>query len=133
MDPTLGLETRRLFVSAALTTHARRSVRGRVAAESDAAGLLGLARLLGEGAEIIQRRHRLRFDPPYPGATAGPEVVRGGSRLVLACAVLDFRDGEAHIGIAFTTLIPGRPPQVSVAPMEAGIPGGWRPVADALP
>jgi hypothetical protein len=128
MEPALGLEARRLFVSAALTTHARRSLRGRVADDSDAADLIALARLLGEGAEIVRRRHHLRFDPPYPGVTAGPEVVRGGSRLVLACAVFDHE--KEPLGIAFTTLIPGRPAQISLAPMEAGVPGGWHPVAD---
>jgi hypothetical protein len=32
--------------------------------------------------------------------------------------------------VVFTTLIPGRLPQVSVAPTEAGIPAQWRPVTD---
>lgn len=128
MDPTLSLEAQRLFVSTALATHARRNLRGRVADDADAAGLLALARLLGEGIEPVQRRYRLRFEPPYPGLTAGPEVVRGGSRLVLACAAFDHE--EEPLGIAFTTLIPGRLPQVSVAPLEAGIPKEWRPLTD---
>ncbi len=61
MDPTLGLEAQRLFVSAALTTHAARSVRGHVPAGSGAGDLLGLARRLGEEISPIQQRYVLRF------------------------------------------------------------------------
>lgn len=130
MDPTLGLEARRLFVSAALTTHAARSVRGRVPAGSDEVGLLALARRLGEGIEPVERRYGLRFEPTYPGLTAGPEAVRDGFRIVLACRAFD-REGEP-LGVVYTTLIPGRLPQVSVAPVEAGIPEEWRPATDSF-
>jgi hypothetical protein len=126
MDPTLGLEARRLFVSAALTTHAARSVRGRVPAGSDAGELLALARRLGAGIEPVARRYGLRFEPTYPGLTAGPEAVRDGFRILLACRAFD----REPLGVAFTTLIPGRLPQVSVAPVEAGIPEEWRPATD---
>ncbi len=128
MDPTLDLEARRLFISTALTTHAVRVLHGRVVDESKAEGLLALARLLGEEIRPIERRYRLRFEPPYPGLTAGPEVVAGGSRLVLACTAFDHE--EDPLGVVFTTLIPSRLPQVSVAPVEAGIPEGWRPATD---
>jgi hypothetical protein len=130
MDPTLGLEARRLFVSAALTTHAVRSVRGRVPAGSDAEGLLALARRLGEGIYAIEQRYGLRFEPSYPGLTAGPEAVRDGFRIVLACRAFDRE--EKPLGVVFTTLIPGRLPRVSVAPVEAGIPEEWRPATDSL-
>jgi len=130
MDPTLGLEARRLFVSAALTTHAARSVRGRVPAGSDAGGLLALARRLGKEISPIQQRYHLRFEPSYPGLTAGPEQVRGGSRIVLACRAFD--QEEKQLGVVFTTLIPGRLPQVSVAPAEADIPEEWRPATDSF-
>ena|SRR5215218_7235619 len=126
MDPTLGLEARRLFVSAALTTYAARSVRGRVPAGSDEVGLLALARHLGEGIEPVERRYGLRFEPSYPGLTPGPEAVRDGLRIVLACRAFD----RGPLGVVFTTLIPGRLPQVSVAPVEAGIPEEWRPATD---
>ena len=129
MDPTLGLEAQRLFVSAALTTHAARSVRGRVPAGSGAGALLGLARRLGEEISPIQQRYGLRFEPPYPGLTAGPEQVRGGYRIVLACRAFD---QEEPVGVVFTTLIPGRLPQISVAPIEAGVPEEWRPATDSF-
>jgi hypothetical protein len=128
MDPTLGLEARRLFVSAALTTHAVRSVHGRVPSGSDAGGLLALARRLGEGIDPVERRYGLRFEPSYPGLTAGPEAVRDGFRIVFACRAFD----REPLGVVLTTLIPGRLPRVSVAPVEAGIPDEWRPATDSF-
>ena len=128
MDPTLGLEARRLFISTALTTHAVRVLHGCIDDDSRAEGLLALARRLGEEIRPIERRYRLRFEPPYPGLTAGPEVVGGGSRLVLACTAFDHE--EDPFGVVFTTLIPGRLPQVSVAPVEVGISEEWRPATD---
>ena len=130
MDPALDLEARRLFASAALTTHAVRSLAGRLPTGGGARDLLVLARRLGEKMGPVGQRYRLRFDPPYPGLTAGPETVGGGSRLVLACRAFD--DEGRPLGVAFTTLIPGRLPQVSVAPPHAGIPEDWRPAADPL-
>lgn len=127
MDPTLELEARRLFVSTALSTHAARSLRGRD--DDDAGRLLAAARHLGEGLAPVQQRYRLRFEPPYPGLTAGPERLRGGSRIVLACRAFD---GERPLGVVFTTLIPGRLPQVSVAPAETSIPEEWREVTDTF-
>lgn len=128
MDPTLNFEARRLFVSAALTTHALRSLGGRVAVESNAEDLLALARRLGEEAGLLERRYRFRFEPPYPGVTAGVEGAGGGHRLVLACTA---HDPEGNpLGVVFTALIPSRRPQVSVAPIEARIPEEWRPLAD---
>jgi hypothetical protein len=120
---TLDLEARRLFVSAALTAQAARLLEGRIAGDTEAGGLLDLALRLGAGAEHLERAYRLRFEPSFPGVTAGPETVRGGSRLLLACAVFD-RD-RRPLGVAFTALIPGRPPQVSVAPAGTSIPGEW--------
>jgi hypothetical protein len=76
-------------------------------------------------AERIERAHRLSFDPPYPGVTAGVEVVRGGLRLLLACRIFD--SGGRPLGVVFTTLIPGRAPQVSIAPVGTPIPEGWMP------
>ena len=127
-DPILDLEARRLFVSTALTTHAVRSLGGRVAVDGNAEDLLALARRLAEEVGLLERRYRLRFEPPYPGITAGVEAAGGSLRLVLACTALDFE--EQPLGVVFTTLIPGRLPQTSVAPVEARVPGKWRPLAD---
>ena len=129
MDPTLDLEARRLFVSAALGAHATRCLHGRVPAGYDAEELLAVARRLGEGIAPVRQRYRLRFEPPYPGLTAGPERARGGSRIVLACRALG---EEGPFGVVFTTLIPGRSPQVSVAPAETPVPEEWRPVTDTF-
>ena len=128
MDPTLELEARRLLVSAALTTRVLRRLHGRIAADSAARDLLALARSLREETTSVERTHHLRFDPPYPGVTAGPEVVPAGLRLLLACTA--FGEDAKPLGVVFTTLIPGRLPQVSVAPAEARIPEEWRPVND---
>ena len=126
MDPTLDLEAKRLFISTALTTHAARSLGGFIPANSDKEELLLFAHRLGEEMGSIEHRHRLYFEPSYPGVSAGVESVGGGLRLVFACEVLDT---ERHpLGVAFTSLIPGRRPQVSVAPRAAGIPEGWRPL-----
>lgn len=129
MDTPLDLEARRLFVSTVLAAHAVRLLGGRIAAGSDAEDLLALARRLGDEAGSVERRHRLRFHPPYPGVTAGPEEVAGGPRLLLACTASG-DEGKTPLGVVFTTLIPGRLPQVSVAPVEARVPEGWRPAAD---
>ena len=121
-DPALHLEAQRLFLSAALTAHALRRIGGRVA--GDTRDLLVLSQSLD--ADHIERTHNLSFDPAYPGVTVGTEATRsGGLRLVLACRAFG-REGTA-LGVVFTTLIPGRLPQVSVAPPVAPIPEGWRP------
>lgn len=126
MDPTLDLEAKRLFISTALTAHAARALRGFVPADSGEAELLPFARRLGEEVSSIERRYRLCFEPSYPGVSAGVEHVGGGLRLVFACRVLDA--GGHPLGVAFTSLIPARRPQVSVAPVAATIPPGWRPL-----
>ncbi len=128
MDPTLDLQAQRLFVATALTTQASRCLRGHVAADSDAEDLLALARRLAEGIEPFERRYGLRFEPSYPGVTAGVESAGGTLRLVLACTA--FTGEEKPLGVVFTALIPGRRPQVSVAPVEAHVPRGWRRLDD---
>jgi hypothetical protein len=128
IDPTLDLERRRLLISAALTTQTRRRLGSSLAANVSVGELLDLGCGVGEEAGTIERAYRLRFDPPYPGVTAGPQSVGGTSRLMLACSVRD-RVGTP-IGVVFTTLIAGRPPQVSVAPAGASIPEGWRSPGD---
>lgn len=106
----------RLVVSAVLRLHLARRVGARVGADD----LPALARRLVGGPA------GLHCDPPYPGATAGVERVGETARLVLGCVA--YRHGEA-VGVVFTTLIAGRQPQVSVAPLVAGIPRHWRPLA----
>jgi hypothetical protein len=130
VDPDLDLATRRLYLSGALTARAAQSIGRAVAADSDAGELLRLARNLGAQAEHVERVHRLLFRPSYPGVTAGVEVVSGGLRLLLACRASD-RVGRP-LGVVFTVLIPGRPPQVSVAPAGTPIPEGWLPPEDLL-
>ena len=129
-DPIPDLEAHRLFVSAALTTHTVRSLGGRVAVDGNAKDLLALARRLGQEAGPLEHRYRLRFEPSYPGLTAGVEGAGGSLRLVLACTVRNLE--EQPLGVVFTTLIPGRLPQVSVAPVEAHVPDEWRPLGDRL-
>ena len=128
MDPLLDLERRRLLISAALTTQARRSLGGSIAAGSDAKDLIALARRLSEETNVVERAYHISFDLPYPGITAGPQSAGEGLRLLLACRALDSHG--VPIGVVFTTLIPGRAPQVSVAPSEAIIPKDWRPLTE---
>jgi hypothetical protein len=128
MDPTVELQAQRLFVATALTTQALRCLRGPVAADSDAEDLLTLARRLTEKIGPVERRYGLRFEPSYPGVTAGVESAGGTLRLVLACTA--FTSEEKPLGVVFTALISGRRPQVSVAPVEAHVPRGWQQLDD---
>jgi hypothetical protein len=113
MADSLGIEGRRLALAAALRRHAGRAGE----APSDEAGLLAAARAL----EDVDHA-RVRFDPPYPGVTAGPEHAGERLRLVLACRA---HDDNGLLGTVFTTLIAGRKPTVSVAPPGAPIDGDW--------
>jgi hypothetical protein len=128
MDPLLDLERRRLLISAALTSQARRCLGGCIAVGSGAGDLIVLAQRLAEEANVVERAYHLNFDPPYPGITAGPQSSGDSLRLLLACRALDSHG--VPTGVAFTTLIPGRAPQVSVAPAEAVIPKDWRPLTE---
>jgi hypothetical protein len=56
-------------------------------------------------AAPVERAHRVRFEPPYPGEEAAG---------VLACRALD-ADGTV-VGVVLTTLVEGRAPAVSVGP-----------------
>ena len=128
MDPSLDLQAQRLFVATALTTQAMRCLRGHVAANVDPADLLAMAHRLTEQIGPIQRRYGLRFEPPYPGLTAGVESASGTLRLVLACTA--YTSEEKPLGVVFTALISGRRPQVSVAPIEARVPREWQELDD---
>jgi hypothetical protein len=124
VDDEVSRQALRLALGAELTHRAGRISGGRIAAEAD---LAGLARELAELAAPVERAHRLRFDPPFPGVTGGVEELRGARRIVLACTALDA--GGAPAAVVFTTLIAGRSPQVSAAPADAAIPPGWTPLA----
>ena len=128
MDPTLDLQAQRLFVATALITQASWCLRGHVAADSSAEDLLALARRLAEGIAPLEQRYGLRFEPSYPGVTAGVESAGDTLRLVLACTA--FTGEKKPLGVVFTALIPGRRPQVSVAPVETHVPGEWRRLDD---
>src|SRR5215210_2964097 len=97
MDPTLDLQAQRLFVATALAAQASRCLRGPVAADSSAEDLLALARRLTEGIEPLEQRYGLRFEPSYPGVTAGVERAGGTLRLVLACTA--FTGEERPLGV----------------------------------
>jgi hypothetical protein len=128
MDPALDLQRRRLLISAALTAQARRRLGSSLAANVSGGELLDLVLGLSEGARSIERAYRLRFEPPYPGTTAGPQSVGGTGRLLLMCKA--FAQEGSPVGTLFTTLIAARPPLVSVAPAGKSIPEGWRPPDD---
>jgi hypothetical protein len=114
MADSLGVEGRRLALAATLRRHA-----GRVGeAPADEAGLLAAVRAL----ECLTHP-RVRFDPAYPGVTAGPERAGERLRLVLACRA---HDENGELGTVFTTLIAGRKPTVSVAPPGAPIDTDWK-------
>ena len=120
LDSDLTLQARRLALSAELTRRAARAAGERLDRD---ANLVAVARALETVAAPVERAHRLRFAPAYPGLTAGVQEAGGGRRLVLACTVLDARGTpEATV---FTTLIAGRPPLVTAAPAGAEIPPGW--------
>jgi hypothetical protein len=122
--PELTRQALRLALSAELTRRAARCVGERVRADAD---LAVLGRRLAQVAAPVERAHRLRFAPAFPGVTRGVEELRAGRRLVLACTVLDEQGGPA--AVAFTTLIAGHAPQVAVAPREAPIPAAWTALA----
>jgi hypothetical protein len=124
VDAEVSRQALRLALGAELTHRAGRIAGARIAAGAD---LAALARDLAALAAPVERAHRLRFDPPYPGVTGGVEELRGARRIVLACTALDA--GGAPAAVVFTTLISGRPPQVSAAPADATIPPGWSPLA----
>ncbi len=126
IDPSSEEQARRLALAAALTGHLRRRLGGRIPANNTGADLLTLARRCGEELRSVERMDAIHFEPTYPGATPGPEATAGGVRLVLACAA--FHADGTPLGVAWTTLIPGRPAQVSIAPAGTPIPEHWQPL-----
>jgi hypothetical protein len=113
-------DARRLVVAAAVRLH----VAHRFGTRTPCGDLHDAARRL-RGADDLLRTHGVTFDPGYPGATAGIHTVEGGERLVLACRA-NLRGAPAALVI--TSLIRGRPVQVSAAPVEARVPPDWAPL-----
>lgn len=102
---------RRLVVAAVLRRHVAATLgAGPLAADLDPEGLRRAAAALRPADDGLARAHGLTFAPDYPGAALG---TAGGARLVLVCRA-------AHAGepaaLVVTTLLPGRPPQVTAAP-----------------
>jgi hypothetical protein len=128
MDPPPDLETRRLLISATLTARARRHLDGRIAPDARAGDLIALASKLGAEAGTVGTTLGLRFEPSYPGVTAGPQRAGEGFRLLLGCTARDARGNP--IGVVFTAIIAGRLPRISVAPAVALVPAHWRPPED---
>ena len=125
-DPLDG-QARRLALAAALTRRAALSLgAARIPVAHRPPELVALARGLAKGMATVERAHRVRLEPAYPGATAGVEQLASGPRLVLGARAI-MADGRP-LGVVYTTLIPGRAPQVAVAPAEASIPPGWIPL-----
>jgi hypothetical protein len=109
----LADEARRLALASALTRHAREHA-GDPPPEADVAALLVAGRALADGVDDFEQRHRVRFEPDYPGVVAGPEAGGEPARVLFACTA-SRPDGRA-VGTVFTTLIAGRRPSVSVGP-----------------
>jgi hypothetical protein len=80
LDSDLTLQARRLALSAELTRRAARAAGERIDRGADAAALIAIARGLQAIAAPVERAHRLRFDPPYPGVTAGVQEAGSCSR-----------------------------------------------------
>lgn len=123
LDPALEPQARRLALAAVLTGQMRRNIGQRVPLGSTAADVQALAQQLGDEIRSFERTYGLRFEPAYPGATPGPEVIGSAVRLVLACAA--FHADGTPAGVVFTTLITGRFVQVTVAPCHTPIPPHW--------
>jgi hypothetical protein len=123
---SLAVEARRLALASVLARHCAGRLGRNAVAPADADQLVDAARSLADSGDELARRHRVRFDPPYPGATAGPQRAGERLRLVIACTIRE-QDGRA-IGTAFTTLIAGRPVSISVAPPGAAGSSDWPPL-----
>lgn len=92
MKPELNLETRRLYLSAALTAQIVRSIGQHVTADSDAKDFWTWPGISARVWSMPSGSTGISFDPPYPGGTAGVEAVSGDLR---ACCAYDDRGGRA--------------------------------------
>ena len=125
---SLAAEARPLALSNALTRACIAVVGGAPIPPSSPEALIDVASGLANAAATEQSRG-VKFDPPFPGVGEAPRSTTSGSRLLLACRL--YSDG-AEMGVAFTTLLPGRLPQASVAPPTASISSDWKPPSAML-
>jgi len=115
---TAGIDdqARRLYLSRRLARSAQAIVGGAVPDDATPEGLAALAaRLRGPDFEKGPLGG-LRFEPPYPGDVVESTTVGGKARVLLASTL---SAGPTTLGVAFTVLIAGRHPDVSVAPPSA--------------
>jgi hypothetical protein len=89
----------------------------------DPGELVAFAHNLGERFAAVAAAHGWSVEPSFPGATPGLERIEGGLRLAFA-ARIDAPGGES-LGVAFTTIIAGRRPEIGVAPPDTPLPEGW--------
>jgi hypothetical protein len=92
-------------------------------APSEPGEFVTFARGVGERFAAVANANGWSLEPPFPGRTPGLECIDGVFRLVFA-ARISGTDG-APLGVAFTTLIAGRRPEVGVAPPQTPIPEDW--------
>lgn len=112
-------QMRRLVLGRWLTRRAGEAVGGVVPAETSPENIEELAARLGKVVADGPPPAGARFEPTYPGSLA--EDVTGRGSLVLECAV---EVGGEPLGVVLTVLIPGRRPEVSIAPPSARARGG---------
>lgn len=93
------------------------------AAPSNPGELIAFAHALGERFAAVAAAHGWSVEPPFLGVTPGLERIDGVLRLAFAVRI-DAAGGEP-LGVAFTTIIAGRRPEIGVAPPETPIPPEW--------
>src|ERR687898_1175571 len=81
-----------------------------------------------DGNPVRPKRLELEGGHRAKGVLDQVESAGGTLRLVLACTA--YTSEEKPLGVVFTALIPGRRPQVSVAPVEAHVPREWQELDD---
>ena len=126
-DDRAGIDdqARRLYLSRWLTRRAQAVVGGAVPTDASAESLVALAARFRAPDSGKGPLTGLRFEPPYPGDAVESATAGSAARVLLASTV---HAGGTTLGVAFTVLIAGRLPEVSLAPpsavAQAGIEGG---------
>ena len=113
---TIDLQATRLYLARWLAGRAAAATGGAIPADASDGDLARLVSRLGAVAAGGKIPGGLQLDPPYPGSIVDDSVAAGTPRVLLAC---DARRADAAVGVVFTVLIPGRLPEVSVAPPGA--------------
>jgi hypothetical protein len=91
-------------------------------APGDAGGLIGFGAELASRLDALACMQRWETGTPFLGRTQGVE--RLGDVLRIVCATT-LRQGEAPLGVVFTTLIAARRPEIAIAPPDAPVPETW--------